>query len=259
MRNSIASSRPSSRDSRRKHSPRTQRNFAESSRGCDRCGGPTRGAAARVPGFGKTPPAGIRSAKRKTAPATVRVSRQRGLRNVQGSLRPGDNSQHSDWARGTRHRDVPGDRGRITRTSRLRGAPPRRALPPLETGLPAHSRTPEEIKRQRRSTTKFRCEKVLQLIADSFLDQVGNRAEAAGVAAHTPTPEGINYYEIVRELNRGEGRLPGLIGFRSPTARRVRREREDPHDVQLGADGASWPRTKAKPRGSLATRDASTT
>src|SRR3989441_11106562 len=82
----------------------------------------------------------------------------------------------------------------------------------LETGLPARFQTPEEIKKQRKIHDKL-IEKGLQLIADSFLDQLGKRCEAAGVRLTRQLLEGINYEEIVNEVNRGAGRLPGLIGF----------------------------------------------
>src|SRR2546425_8507840 len=82
----------------------------------------------------------------------------------------------------------------------------------LETGLPAQFQTPEEIKKQRKIHDKL-IEKGLQLIADSFLDQLGKRCEAAGVRLTRQLLEGINYEEIVKEVNRGAGRLPGLIGF----------------------------------------------
>src|SRR5256885_3783969 len=82
----------------------------------------------------------------------------------------------------------------------------------LETGLPAQFQTPEEIKKQRKIHDKL-IEKGLQLIADSFLDQLGKRCEAAGVPLTRQLLEGINYEEMVNEVNRGAGRLPGLIGF----------------------------------------------
>src|SRR5213078_1306668 len=56
-------------------------------------------------------------------------------------------------------------------------------------------------------------EKGLQLIADSFLDEFGKKCAAAGVGITRQLLEGINYEEIVNEVNRGAGRLPGLIGF----------------------------------------------
>ncbi|MGH7417122.1 MAG: universal stress protein, partial [Candidatus Rokuibacteriota bacterium] len=82
----------------------------------------------------------------------------------------------------------------------------------LETGLPARFQTSEEIKKQRKIHDKL-IEKGLQLIADSFLDQVGARCAAAAVPLVRQLLEGINYEEIVKEVNRGQGRLPGLIGF----------------------------------------------
>ncbi len=149
---------------------------------------------------------------------------------------PVDNSQHSDWAvdRAIELCQVSG--GRITANhvyaARLHDVRFRQ----LETGLPAQFQTPEELKRQRKIHDKL-IEKGLQLIADSFLDQVGNRAEAAAVPLTRQLLEGINYEEIVRELNRGEGRLPGLIGFDPNRAASYDGSEKIRSDVKLGADG----------------------
>src|SRR5262252_2016084 len=125
---------------------------------------------------------------------------------------PVDNSLHSDWAVDRAIEICQSSGGRITGNhvyaARLHDVRFRQ----LETGLPAQFQTPDEIKRQRKIHDKL-IEKGLQLIADSFLDQVGNRCEKAGVDLTRQLLEGINYEEIVREVNRGEGRLPGLIGF----------------------------------------------
>lgn len=149
---------------------------------------------------------------------------------------PVDNSQHSDWAVDRAIEICQQSEGRITANhvyaARLHDVRFRQ----LETGLPAQFQTPEEIKRQRKIHDKL-IEKGLQLIADSFLDQVGNRAEAAGVSLTRQLLEGINYEEIVRELNRGEGRLPGLIGFDPNRARGYDGSDKIRTDVQLGADG----------------------
>ena len=112
---------------------------------------------------------------------------------------PVDNSQHSDWAvdRAIELARLGG--GRITANhvyaARLHDVRFRQ----LETGLPAQFQTPEEIKRQRKIHDKL-IEKGLQLIADSFLDQVGARCEKAGVPLTRQLLEGINYEEIVREV-----------------------------------------------------------
>jgi nucleotide-binding universal stress UspA family protein len=82
----------------------------------------------------------------------------------------------------------------------------------LEIGLPARFQTPDEIKRQRKIHDKL-IEKGLQLISDSYLDQADRRCREAGVPMTRQLLEGINYEEIAREGNRGEGRLPSLIGF----------------------------------------------
>src|SRR5438034_463559 len=68
--------------------------------------------------------------------------------------------------------------------------------------------TPEEIKKQRKIHDKL-IEKGLQLIADSFLDQLGARCDAAGVGLTRQLLEGINYEEIVNEVNRSEERRVG--------------------------------------------------
>src|ERR687896_821373 len=125
---------------------------------------------------------------------------------------PVDNSQHSDWAVDRAIEICRASGGRITGNhvyaARLHDVRFRQ----LETGLPAQFQTPEEIKRQRKVHDKL-IEKGLQLIADSFLDELGKRCEAAQVPLTRQLLEGINYEEIVNEVNRGEGRLPGLIGF----------------------------------------------
>ena len=127
-------------------------------------------------------------------------------------LCPVDNSQCSDWAVNRAIELCQQTGGRITGThvyaARLHDVRFRQ----LESGLPAQFQTPEEIKRQRKIHDKL-IEKGLQLISDSFLDQVDTRAKTAGVPLTRQLLEGINYEELVREVNRGEGRLPSLIGF----------------------------------------------
>ncbi len=125
---------------------------------------------------------------------------------------PVDNSSHSDWAVDRAIELCRKAGGRITGNhvyaARLHDVRFRQ----LETGLPAQFQTPEEIKKQRKIHDKL-IEKGLQLIADSFLDQLCKRCDAAGVGLTRQLLEGINYEEIVNEVNRGAGRLPGLIGF----------------------------------------------
>jgi nucleotide-binding universal stress UspA family protein len=149
---------------------------------------------------------------------------------------PVDNSMHSDWAVERALELCAEFGGQITGNhvyaARLHDVRFRQ----LETGLPAQFQTPEEIKRQRKVHDKL-IEKGLQLIADSFLDQVGKRCEAAGVPITRQLLEGINYEEIVREVNRGEGRLPGLIGFDPNRAASYDGSERVRSDVQLGEDG----------------------
>jgi nucleotide-binding universal stress UspA family protein len=149
---------------------------------------------------------------------------------------PVDNSAHSDWAVERAIELCTQCGGRITGNhvyaARLHDVRFRQ----LETGLPARFQTPEEIKRQRKVHDKL-IEKGLQLIADSFLDQLGKRCEARGVPLTRQLLEGINYEEIIKEVNRGEGRLPGLIGFDPNIAKRYDGGERGRGDVRLGDDG----------------------
>jgi len=149
---------------------------------------------------------------------------------------PVDNSQHSDWAVDRAIELCRQSGGRITGNhvyaARLHDVRFRQ----LETGLPAQFQSAEEIKRQRKIHDKL-IEKGLQLIADSFLDQLGQRCASAGVALTRQLLEGINYEEIVSEVNRGEGHLPGLIGFDPNRAAHYDGGERVRSDVQLGADG----------------------
>jgi nucleotide-binding universal stress UspA family protein len=149
---------------------------------------------------------------------------------------PVDNSQHSDWAVDRAIEICRASGGRITGNhvyaARLHDVRFRQ----LETGLPAQFQTPEEIKRQRKVHDKL-IEKGLQLIADSFLDQLAKRCDAAAVPLTRQLLEGINYEEIVKEVNRGEGRLPGLIGFDPNRAAGYDGGAKTRGDVRLGDDG----------------------
>src|SRR3989441_803289 len=106
----------------------------------------------------------------------------------------------------------------------------------LETGLPAQFQTPDEIKRQRKIHDKL-IEKGLQLIADSFLDEFGKKCAGAGVGITRQLLEGINYEEIVNEVNRGAGRLPGLIGFDPNRAAGYDGGERVRGDVRVGENG----------------------
>lgn len=149
---------------------------------------------------------------------------------------PVDNSQCADWAVDRALELCRKSGGHITGNhvyaARLHDVRFRQ----LETGLPAQFQTAEEIKRQRKIHDKL-IEKGLQLIADSFLDQLGKRCEGAGVPLTRQLLEGINYEEIVNEVNRGEGRLPGLIGFDPNRAAGYDGGAKTRGDVQIGANG----------------------
>src|SRR5881628_2863897 len=142
---------------------------------------------------------------------------------------PVDNSTHSDWAV-ERSIELCGKTdGRITGNhvyaARLHDVRFRQ----LETGLPARFQTPDEIKKQRKIHDK--------LIEDSFLDQLGKRCETAGVRLTRQLLEGINYEEIVNEVNRGAGRLPGLIGFDPDHAASYDGGDKVRSDVKVGDNG----------------------
>ena len=151
-------------------------------------------------------------------------------------LVPVDNSQHSDWAVDRAIEICRRSGGRVTGNhiyaARLHDVRFRQ----LETGLPARFQTPDEIKRQRKIHDKL-IEKGLQLISDSFLDQVEKRCMAAGVPVTRQLLEGINYEELMREANRGEGRLPSLIGFDPNIADKYDGGATVRGDVRLGDDG----------------------
>ncbi|MBI4408809.1 MAG: universal stress protein [Gemmatimonadetes bacterium] len=149
---------------------------------------------------------------------------------------PVDNSEHSDWAVDRAIEICTRAKGRITGNhvyaARLHDVRFRQ----LETGLPARFQTPDEIKRQRKIHDKL-IEKGLQLISDSFLDQVDAKCRAAGVPLTRQLLEGINYEEIIREANRGQGRLPSLIGFDPNIADKYDGGSRVRGDVKIGEDG----------------------
>ncbi|MGH7481198.1 MAG: universal stress protein [Longimicrobiales bacterium] len=151
-------------------------------------------------------------------------------------LVPVDNSRESDWAVDRAIELCRRTGGRITGThvyaARLHDVRFRQ----LEIGLPAEFQEPDEIKRQRRIHDKL-IEKGLQLISDSFLDQVDRRCRDAGVPLTRQLLEGINYEEIVREANGGEGRLPSLIGFDPNIADKYDGGEHVRADVRLGGNG----------------------
>lgn len=151
-------------------------------------------------------------------------------------LVPVDNSQCSDWAVARAIELCSKSQGRITGNhvyaARLHDVRFRQ----LETGLPAQFQTPDEIKRQRKIHNKL-IEKGLQLISDSFLDQVERCCAAAEIPLRRQLLEGINYEEIVNEVNRGAGQLPGLIGFDPNIAANYDGGERVRSDVRLGADG----------------------
>lgn len=106
----------------------------------------------------------------------------------------------------------------------------------LETGLPAQFQTADEIRKQRKIHDKL-IEKGLQLISDSFLDQAAKKCDAAGVPLTRQLLEGINYEEIVREVNGGAGRLPSLIGFDPNIADKYDGGSRMRSDVKVGENG----------------------
>src|SRR5690606_6793248 len=67
--------------------------------------------------------------------------------------------------------------------------------------------------------------------------EVERRCRAAGVPLTRQLLEGINYEELIREANRGEGRLPSLIGFDPNIASKYDGGDRVRGDVSIGEDG----------------------
>jgi nucleotide-binding universal stress UspA family protein len=151
-------------------------------------------------------------------------------------LVPVDNSPHSDLAVDRAVEICSRGEGRITAThvyaARLHDVRFRQ----LEIGLPAQFQEPQEIRRQRKIHDKL-IEKGLQLISDSFLDEVDKEAKEAGVPLTRQLLEGINFEEIANEANRGAGQLPSLIGFDPNIADKYDGGDKARSDVRLGEDG----------------------
>ena len=149
---------------------------------------------------------------------------------------PVDNSRESDWAVDRAIELCARFGGRITGShvyaARLHDIRFRQ----LEIGLPAQFQEPAEIRRQRKIHDKL-IEKGLQLISDSFLDQLHRRCTEAGVTITRQLLEGINYEEIINEANRGSGRLPSLIGFDPNIAHNYDGSDKQRTDVKLGENG----------------------
>lgn len=149
---------------------------------------------------------------------------------------PVDNSRESDWAVDRAIELCARFGGRITGShvyaARLHDIRFRQ----LEIGLPAQFQEPAEIRRQRKIHDKL-IEKGLQLISDSFLDQLHRRCTEAGVTVTRQLLEGINYEEIINEANRGGGRLPSLIGFDPNIAHNYDGGEKQRADVKLGENG----------------------
>jgi nucleotide-binding universal stress UspA family protein len=149
---------------------------------------------------------------------------------------PVDNSPHSNWAVERAVEVCNRSEGRITGNhvyaARLHDVRFRQ----LETGLPAQFQTDAEIKRQRKIHDKL-IEKGLQLISDSFLDETDKRCQAAKIPLTRQLLEGINFEEIIREANRGAGRLPSLIGFDPNIAGKYDGGDKVRGDVRLGENG----------------------
>ena len=151
-------------------------------------------------------------------------------------LVPVDNSRESDAAVERAIEICRRSDGRITGThvyaARLHDVRFRQ----LEVGLPAQFQEPAEIKRQRKIHDKL-IEKGLQLISDSFLDQVDLRCKEADVPLTRQLLEGINFEELVKEANGGRGRLPSLIGFDPNIADKYDGGERVRSDVRMGEDG----------------------
>src|SRR5260370_16091057 len=109
---------------------------------------------------------------------------------------PVDNSVHSDWAVERAIDLCRKSGGRLTGNhvyaARLHDVRFRQ----LATALPARFQTPDEIKKQRKIHDEL-IEKGLQLIADSFLDQLAQRCAPARAGLTAPLLEARNVDEAV--------------------------------------------------------------
>ncbi|MEE9208434.1 MAG: universal stress protein [Gemmatimonadota bacterium] len=151
-------------------------------------------------------------------------------------LVPVDNSPHSGWAVDRALEICARSGGQVTANhvyaARLHDIRFRQ----LEIGLPAQFQEPDEIRRQRKIHDKL-IEKGLQLISDSFLDEVDTKAKSAGVPLHRQLLEGINFEEIANEANGGTGQLPSLIGFDPNIASKYDGGDRVRSDIRLTEDG----------------------
>ena len=151
-------------------------------------------------------------------------------------LVPVDNSPHSGWAVDRALEICSRSGGQLTAShvyaARLHDVRFRQ----LEIGLPAQFQEPNEIRRQRKIHDKL-IEKGLQLISDSFLDEVDTRAKGAGVPMTRQLLEGINFEEIANEANKGTGQLPSLIGFDPNIASKYDGGDRVRSDVRLAENG----------------------
>lgn len=151
-------------------------------------------------------------------------------------LVPVDNSSHSDWAV-DRALEIARRSGAHLTASHVYAARLHDIrFRQLEIGLPARFQEPQEIRRQRRIHDKL-IEKGLQLISDSFLNEVARRCDEAGVPMTRQLLEGINFEEIVEEANRGAGQLPSLIGFDPNIAEKYDGGDSVRGDVEVDAQG----------------------
>ena len=72
----------------------------------------------------------------------------------------------------------------------------------MEGGLPEQYREEQELERQREVHDDL-ITKGLNIITDSYLDQVETQSEKKDIAVNRLSPEGKNYREIVKETNNG--------------------------------------------------------
>lgn len=148
---------------------------------------------------------------------------------------PVDNSPHSNWAVDCAIEICARSGGRITGNhvyaARLHDVRFRQ----LESGLPAEHQAPEELDRQRRIHDRL-IEKGLQLISDSFLDEVERKCRKRNVSLRRQLLEGSNFEEIITEVNLGGGHLPSMIGLDDADATSYDSGAERRH-MELGGSG----------------------
>jgi nucleotide-binding universal stress UspA family protein len=140
-------------------------------------------------------------------------------------LVPVDGSPYSDWASDLALRIATAFRATVVGSHVYAARLHERRFRDMEPGLPAEYQEPATLARQREVHGTL-IEKGLRLIADSYLDGLERRCEAAGVPFIGKTPEGKNYAELTAdvEASRYDLVVMGVRGMGEVWRRGARRD-----------------------------------